>query len=233
MPDAARAELLRALGRTVRGLSVLFWGLAWTGLVYMELVYMEAGQLMWRESFSLAVFVPAFLVSPFLWHGVNHLRAFQPQERIWQRALCRAEGLAVLDAGLAPFLYWWRQLPAVPLYIACVILLSFSSVLLLVQINCVLRRLCAMLPDEALRADTKLYTHFNISVLSAMLAGLALYFLLTCLPVLPGWLVLWVDAATATGIWLALFLVLMPLTLTMALVWKIKEVIFASLTGAG
>jgi hypothetical protein len=233
MPDAARAELLRALGRTVRGLSVLFWGLAWTGLVYLEMAYMETGQMMWRESFSLTAYVPAFLISPLLWHGLNQLRAFQPQERIWQRALSRAEALAVLDAGLAPFLYWWRQFPSVPLYAACVLLLSVSSLLLLVQINCVLKRLCAMLPDESLRADTRLYTRFNISLLTATLAGLALYFLLTCFPVLPARLGLWVDAATASGIWLGLFLILMPLAMTMALLWKIKEVIFSSLTGAG
>ena len=40
------------------------------------------------------------------------------------------------------------------------------------------------------------------------------------------------DAAGASGIWLDLFLILMPLAMTMVLVWKIKEVIFSSLTGA-
>ena len=45
MPDAAKAELLRALGRSVRGLSTLFWGLALTGLVYLEMVYLETGQM--------------------------------------------------------------------------------------------------------------------------------------------------------------------------------------------
>jgi hypothetical protein len=40
------------------------------------------------------------------------------------------------------------------------------------------------------------------------------------------------DAAAAAGIWPALFLILMPLAMTMALLWKIKEVIFSSLTDA-
>ena len=230
MPDAAKAGLLRALGRSVRGLSTLFWGLALTGLVYLEMVYMETGQMIWLETFGLLAFIPAMLISPMLWHGLNQLRAFQAQERIWQRALSRAEGLAVLDAGLAPFLYWWGQFPAVPLFIACVGLLSLSSLLLLVQLNCVLQRLCAMLPDETLRAETKLFTRFNISLLLVSLGGLSLYFLLTRFPVLPAWLGLWMDAAAAAGIWLALFLILMPLAMTMALLWKIKEVIFSSLT---
>jgi len=230
MPDTAKAELLRALGRLVRGLSTLFWGLALTGLVGLQMVYLETAQAVWRETFSPPAFLPAFLLSPLLWHGLNQLRAFQPQERIWQRALSRAEIFTVLDAGLAPFLYWWHKFPSVPLYAACVGLLFLSSLFLLVQINCVLQRLCAMLPDETLRAETRLFTGFNISLLLAFLAGLSIYFLLTRLPVLPVWLGLWMEAAAAVGIWLALFLILMPLAMTMALLWKIKEVIFTSLT---
>jgi len=232
MPEPAKAELLHALGRLVRGLSTLFWALGLTGLVYMAMVYLETAQMLSRQAFHPAAFVPAFLISPLLWHGLNQLRAFQAQERIWQRALSRAEILAVLDAGLAPFLYWWHQFPSVPLYAACVALLLVSSLLLLVQINCVLQRLCAMLPDETLRAETKLFTAFNICLLAAFLAGLLLYFILTSLPVLPAWLGRWMDAADAAGIWLALFLIQVPLAMTMALLWKIKEVIFSSLTGA-
>ena len=233
MPEAAKAELLRALGRLVRGLSALFWGLALTGLVCLEMVYLETAQMLSRQTFRLSAFLPAFLISPLLWHGLNQLRAFQAQERIWQRALSRAEILAVLDAGLAPFLYWWHKFPSVPLYAVCVGLLFLSGLFLLVQINCVLQRLCAMLPDETLRAETKLFTAFNLSLLAALLAGLLLYFLLTRLPALPAWLALWMDAAGAAEIWLALFLILMPLAMTMALLWKIKEVIFSSLTTPG
>jgi hypothetical protein len=232
MPEAAKPELLRALGRLVRGLSTLFWGLALTGLVCLEMVYLETAPAVWRETFSPLAFLPAFLLSPLLWHGLNQLRAFQAQERIWQRALSRAEIFAVLDAGLAPFLYWWHKFPSVPLYAACVGLLFLSSLFLLVQINCVLQRLCAMLPDETLRAETRLFTAFNISLLLAFLAGLSIYFFLTRLPLLPVWLGPWMEAAGAAGIWLALFLILMPLAMTMALLWKIKEVIFTSLTNA-
>ena len=232
MPDPAKAELLRALGRLVRGLSILFWGLGLTGLVCLGAAYLETAPMIWRQTLRPPAFLPAVLFSPLLWHGLNQLRAFQAQERIWQRALGRAEMLAVVDAGLAPFLYWWHKVPAVPLYAACVGLLVLASLLLLAQINCVLQRLCAMLPDETLRAETKMFTVFNISVLLALLAGLAIYFILTNLPALPGWLDRWMDTAAA-GVWLALFLILMALAMTMALVWRIKEVIFSSLTDAG
>ena len=77
MPDAAKAELLRALGRLVRGLSALFWGLALTGLVCLEMVYLESAQMAWRETFSPLAFLPAFLLSPLLWHGLNQCALFR------------------------------------------------------------------------------------------------------------------------------------------------------------
>jgi hypothetical protein len=232
-PDAANADLLRALGRLVRGLSMLFWGLGLSGLVYVKVAHVQTAEADWLESLGPLAFVPALLMSAMLWRGLNQMHPFQPQERIWRRALHRAEALAVTDAGLAPFLYWWHKFPSVPLFAAGAALLFLSSVWLLVQINLVLRRLSAMLPDETLREETKLFTACNVSFLVALLAGLAAYFLLPRLPELPP--VIWnlLDAAGAGGLWLPLFLILLPLALTMALVWKIKEVIFSSLLAAG
>jgi len=233
MPEAAKAELLRGLGRLLRGLATLFWGLGVTGFVYLEMVYLETAPTVWRDTFSPWAFAPALFLSLLLWHGLNQMRAFQPQERIWQRALSRAEIFAVLDAGLAPFLYWWYKFPSVPLFSACTSLLLLGSVFLLLQINCVLQRLCAMLPDLTLRSETRLFTRFNISLLVVFLMGLGLYLVLTRVAYRPEWLDGWMNSAVGAGIWLALFLLLMPLAMTMALLWKIKEVIFGSLTNGG
>ena len=41
------------------------------------------------------------------------------------------------------------------------------------QINHVLRRLCAMLPDENLRVETKMFTTLNIALFLAVFIGLA------------------------------------------------------------
>jgi len=233
MPDAARAELLRALGRLLRGLVTLFWGLGLTGFVYLEMVYLESAPTVWRDTFSPLAFLPALILSLLIWYGLNQMRDFQPQERIWQRALSRAEIFAVLDAGLAPFLYWWHKFPAVPLFSACASLLLLGSVFLVLQINCVLQRLSAMLPDETLRAETKLFTKFNITLLVAFLTGVGGYLVLTHLTYRPEWLNAWLYTEASAAVWLALFLILMPLAMTMALLWKIKEVIFSSLTNGG
>ena len=98
------------------------------------------------------------------------------------------------------------------------------------QINQVLRRLAAMLPDEKLRAETKMFTTLNIALFLAVFVGLAVY-----LGIGPG-----AAAARASvgrivtgdnprGLWLVLFLDLMPLAMTLAILWKIKEVIFLSI----
>ena len=137
------------------------------------------------------------------------------------------------DAGLAPFLFWWHRFPAVPLFAAGAGLLLLSSLFLLVQINRVLHRLCAMLPDETLRAETKLFTGFNITFLLGVFAGLGGAFLVVktdgASRVCPGS----VGGGGGGGVWLGLFLVLLPVAMTMALVWKIREVIFSSLLAAG
>jgi hypothetical protein len=229
MPDPTKAGLLRALGRVVRGLSMLFWGLGMTALVYVKMVQTETAETPAVEDFSPLTFAAALFLSALLWFGLDHLRDFQRQERIWQRALNRAQIFAVVDAGLAPFLFWWHQFPAVPLYAACAGLLLISSLLLLLQINCVLQRLCAMLPDETLRAETKLFTTFNIALLLLVFAGVAAYFLLSRMTFPPYLIGHWIEAVQASGVWLVLFMILLPLAMTLALIWKIKEVIFSSL----
>jgi hypothetical protein len=231
MPDPAKAELLRALGRLLRGLSIVFWALAITALIYLEMARAQNMETVSLDAFSRLAFIPSMLVSVMLWLGLHQMHAFQPQERIWRRALDRAQALAVADAGLAPFLFWWHRFPAVPLFQAAAGVLFLSSLFLLVQMNNVLRRLCAMLPDETLRSETKLFTTFNISFILTLLAAAGFYFFLSRFANLPWFVWDWLQMVGG-GMWIVLFLVLLPLAMTMALVWKIREVIFTGLLTA-
>jgi hypothetical protein len=222
--DAAKADLIRDLGRLARGLSALFWGLPLTLMVNVETARTDR-----LDFLGAASFVPAVIFNALLWHGLRQMRGFQKQERIWQKALYRAEVFAAINIGLAPFLYWWHRFPAVQLYVVCVDFLSASSLLFLVHLNQVLHRLSAMLPDEMLRAETKTYTSCNIWMLLAVLAGLSLYIAFGPLQV-PD--VSWGDfhlRPRERALWVALFLTLMPVAMTMALLWKIKEAIFTGL----
>jgi hypothetical protein len=84
--DAAKVELMRALGRLVRGLSTLFWGLP-----VALLIDVETARTDWLGFLGDAAFVPAVLGSVALYYGLRQLRDFQKQERIWHQALNRAE----------------------------------------------------------------------------------------------------------------------------------------------
>jgi hypothetical protein len=222
--DAAKAELLRALGKLVRGLSTLFWGLPVTLLVYVETARTD-----WFGFLGDAACVPAMLAGTALYYALRQLRDFQKQERIWHQALNRAEILAIINAGLAPFLFWWHRFPAIPFYVVCIDVFAFSVLLFLMQLNQVLRRLCAMLPDENLRAETKMFTAFNIALFLAAFIGLAVYFGLAQAQVLPGAIGRIITGDNPRGLWLILFLSLLPLAMTLAILWKIKEVIFLSI----
>ncbi len=228
MADPAKAEVLRSLGKVVRGLSTLFWGLPATLIVYVQTARTD-----WLDFFGAWAMVPAVVLSAVLWSGLAQLRHFQKQERVWQQSLDRAEIFLLINTGLSPFLFWWHRMPFVPLYVICVGLLAGSSLLLLVQLNHVLRRLVAMLPDETLRSETGLFTSFNIGMFFAVFIGQGIYFALLQVSDLPPLLGYVLSLAGNNAFTLALFLILMPFALTMALLWKTKEVIFSSVFDTG
>ncbi|MEO5801889.1 MAG: hypothetical protein ABIR24_00040 [Verrucomicrobiota bacterium] len=221
---APKAELLRRLGQLVRGLSALFWGLPLTLLVYFLTARTDL-----FDALGLFAILPPVLVSGLLLFGLAQIGQFQKQERIWSNTLERARLFGVVNLGLSPFLYWWHRLPFVQLYNVAVLLLAVSSLLFLFILNRVLDRLAAMLPDETLRLETKLFTTFNRRVLLAIPILFLVYFALTFVSPTPEFLQIILERTETQGLWFAIFLILMPLAMTMALIWKIKEVVFASI----
>ncbi len=130
--------LLPSLGRLVRGLSALFWGLP-----VAMVICVQTAKADWLR--PLGVVAP-LLVTTLLLYGLLLLGTFQPQERIWSAALDRAKILALLNIGLSPFLCWWNRMPWHPFYNMMVLLMLFTGLLFLFTLNPVLRRLAAMLP---------------------------------------------------------------------------------------
>jgi hypothetical protein len=227
MPDAApNAELLRSLGRLVRGLSALFWGLP-----LALLVCVQAAKTEWLRSFGI---VPPMAVNGLLVYGLLQLGHFKPQERAWRSVIDRTQLLGVLVTGLAPFLYWWNQVPNSNFFTIVVALISVLGVALLDQVNRVLLRLGAMLPDETLRHETRQFTAINrILLCFAFVFALAYWILIGSgipISVTLGVLLLQLDR-TSTWLWLLIPFVLLPLAMTMAMIWKTKEVILESVFG--
>lgn len=217
-------QLLASLGRLARGLSALFWGLP----IALVICFQTARGDVLR---SLGV-VPALLATSLLFYGLGLLGHFQKQERIWHAALDRARVFALVNVGLSPFLYWWNKMPGNEFFRGSVEMMAFSGLLFLIMLNGVLRRLTAMLPDETLRIETRLFTNLNRGLLWLMLAVMAAYFVLARVDDLPLGLGYFRMLLQRGGAWLMVFFLLLPVAMTMALIWKIKEVILSSVFGA-
>jgi hypothetical protein len=225
MPDPApNAELLRSLGRLVRGLSALFWGLPITLIVCFHTAKADS-----LKAFGI---VPPLVTTGLLAYGLWQLGDFQKQERVWRTALDRAQLLSLFNLGLSPFLYWWNKVPANTLFLVMVMLLAMSGLLFLGSVNLVLRRLGAMLPDETLRLETKQFTTLNLNLLFATFLLALAYIGIGQFHTLPLWLGTVVSVMERSSLWLLIGLVLLPLAMTMALLWKTKEVILDNVFSA-
>ncbi len=235
---APNPELLGSLGRLVRGLSALFWGLP---LALVICVQTARGD--WFDKFAeiprsptmqlLFDILPSFSATALLFYGLDLLGHFQKQERVWRLALDRAKVFSLINLGFSPFLFWWKRMPSQPFYNSVVELMMLSSLLFLFALNPVLWRLAAMLPDETLRLETRLFTAINRYLILFTLLLLGAYFMLARVQQLPPILINLLSPLEQTGLWLVLILVLLPVAMTMALIWKIKEIILASVFGPG
>lgn len=226
-------ELLRSLGRLVRGLSALFWGLP-TALI-TGVGTASAG---WFNNLNVLPTLPALAATGVLLFGLWQIGSFQKQERPWRSALDRAKLLALVNFGLCPFLYWFNRMPGHPFFLVVVAILVLSSLLFLFNLNLVLARLGAMLPDETLRQETRQFTALNRGLLAGMLLLAAIFLILTrTTDLLPQWhklierlpiLFVLTDVVERFGFLIFVLLILFPLSMTMALIWKTKEVILQS-----
>lgn len=221
---ANEAELLRSLGKLARGLSALFWGLPATLIVCVETANIQALQI--------GEVVPSFIANGLLLFGLWQMSQFQKQERPWRAALDRAKLLIVVNLGLCPFFYFQNKLPDEIYFTGAIGVLILSSLLFLFNLNLVLKQLGAMLPDETLRHETKEFTAFNrwllvLWLVCAAASIVALEFNLQTRFDQTIWV--WIERARDT---ILLFLGLTPLAITMALIWKTKEVIFNGVFGA-
>ncbi len=226
MPEADRnTALLASLRRLVRGLTALFWGLPATLIIAVQIAKGE-----WLR-FGFAPIAGAMAL---LLYGTLLLGGFQTQERIWMSALERARLAAIVNVGLSPFLFFWSKMPGNHFFTIMVEVMFLTMLVFLFLLNSVLARLAAMLPDETLRGETTLFTRLNQAILLIIIPTLPfylLYFVVRGADRLPRVIVevlLFLERGGAMlELMLLMFFVLLPVALTMALLWKTKEVIMA------
>src|SRR5882724_2129809 len=225
MPDpASNPELLHSLGRMVRGLSALFWGLPMALIICVG----TAAGAGWFRIYGI---VPPLATTGLLAFGLWQLDSFQKQERPWRSALDRAKIFALINFGLSPFTYWWNSDQGLFFYGVSMGVLALSAWFFIFTLNTVLLRLGAMLPDETLRHETRQFTSLNHTLLVSLLVLVALQIALARVPRLPAQLGPILALWDRGGMWLLITLMLLPLAMTMALIWKTKEVILDSVFG--
>lgn len=216
-------ELMRSLGHLVRGLSALFWGMP-----IALLACVQAAKADWLRSYGI---IPPLAATGLLLYALLQMGHFQPQERIWRAALDRAKLLAIVNCFLTPFIYWWNRLPQSMFFTAMVLILALTAVLFLASLNVVLQRLGAMLPDEGLRMETRQFTTLNLQLLIGTMVIALSYLLLNQLQKPPLWMGIIMAIIDRGSFWFIILLVLLPLAMTMALLWKTKEVILDNVFG--
>src|SRR5207248_11289385 len=133
---------------------------------------------------------------------------------------------------LSSFLYWSNRVPNNAFFSAMVLLLALSAVLFGGRLNQVLQRLGAMLPDEGLRMEIRQFTALNLNLLLSTFLLCIVYVGLSHLKTFPLWLAAVLMVINRESFWFLIPLVLLPLAMTMALLWKTKEVILDNVFGA-
>jgi hypothetical protein len=225
MPEPGdKTELMRSLRGLVRGLAVLFWALPATLLIcFLIALENDLGEVLER----LGV-IPPLVGNALLFYGLWQVAIFQRDERPWQRVLDRCKLLALINTGLAPFLFWWHRMPGEMVFQISVAVLAVSGAMFLFNLNFALHQLAAMLPDQTLRGEARLFTRLNLGMMAAVLVLMTAFFALLQFadgPHAPVFLVIVRDAIADGRRFLLVFMVLLPLALTMSLIWKTKETI--------
>ena len=219
----AQSDLLPALARVVRGTSILFWSLP----IAMVVSIMSTLSNWTDAARPMGMLLPPVAFG-MLWVGLWLLGAFQPQERVWQAALGQAKLMGLFGLGLSPFLHWRHRAPDELYFTQAVWLLALVFALYLMALNKTLARLAAMLPDETLRVESQLFSRVNRVLLTKTSGGIGVMYLVTSIDEPPDLLLRLVATVGQFGPWLFMAFVLVPMSMTMSLLWKTKESILAS-----
>jgi hypothetical protein len=204
-------------------LSCLFWGLPIALLISVPGVPSQ-----WLVHVGWG---PRVLATGLLLFGVWQLGSFQRQERIWVSTHGRAQAVALVNVGLSPFLFWCERAPQLAYFQLGALMFHLGLLLFLALLNSVLERLTSMLPDETLRTETRLFAGVNRWLVLLLLAAASLFH--------AG--INWTRVADQyprllefVGEYPSYFImpfVLIAIALTMAVIWKTKQVILDSVFG--
>ena len=198
-----------ALIRVARGFSCIFWGIPLSLLLF-------SGTLDIRL-FSF-VRMPAYVLGIFLAYlGAVSLQRAGPLSDTWARRVRQALFLLLVEVYLAPFVYWWRQMPQIPYFAVNMTGFILCTTWGLFVVNRLAGEVCNLLYDRTLFIEAQVAGWLTAGFMIIPFAYAVCYSV---------WTVLRPDDDFFFNLDLPLWiyvLVLLPFTITMAVSWKIKE----------
>ncbi len=200
--------------RLARGFSAVFWGIPVSLMLY-------AGALDIRvySTFRIPAYVLGIVV---IYAGLVFLRRAGAITPRWLRTVRVLLVMLVFEFYLAPFVYWWKQMPYVPYYVINVFALLACTTLGLFFMNQLAGEVGRIAHDTTFLIETQICAWLSLalmllpvlhslyySVRAILELRSVIFFESTSLPPpLPPW---------------TYAIILLPFTLTMATAWKAKE----------
>jgi hypothetical protein len=200
--------------RAARGFSCIFWGI-------------PLGLLLFSGALDVRVFprlrMPAYVFGVFvIYCGLMFLQRTGPLSAHWARRVREAMFVLLIQVYLAPFVFWWKQMPHMPYYIANLLGLLLCTALGLFLVNLLAGELGRALHDRAFLVESRVSAWVSALFMLIPVLGSVLDSIHATLQFEA---ILNLDLAGSSFVlprWVYA-LSLLPFTLTMAIAWKAKE----------
>ncbi|MGB9602196.1 MAG: hypothetical protein ACP5MG_06505 [Verrucomicrobiia bacterium] len=221
--DDHSSDFTRSLSRLIRGLSMLFWGLPITLIISIKTAVKDRFELQPLDFFTPIISSAILLIAIFF------IGNFKKSEKKWGVLIDRAKFFGIINLSLSPFIYWRLKVPEITAFSVAVWLFFVSNVFFLLILNRIIQQLTMMLPDKTLRLDAKNYGDLNQYMFLLLLIILFLAYLDNFFKDLPDTVSEFLITVSRFHQWIITVVIVIPLAMTMALLWKTRETILTNI----
>ena len=221
VPDAANGEdhpqekkvnvsvSADALVGVARGFSCIFWGIPVSLLLYSGALDIRLFSFLRMPAYVLGILITYI--------GVVFLQRAGPLSDRWRRIVRQLIVLLLVEVYLAPFVYWWRQMPQVLYFAANMAGLILCTTWVLFAINRLAGEVCKLLRDRTFLIETQVASWLAAAFTLTPVAYALYAAVRTVLQPDAGFFFVFELPPWITAV------VLLPFTITMAVSWKVKE----------
>lgn len=202
--------------RVIRGLSAVFWGMPLSLLICVRSAATD-----WLRPYDVLYSVAALALVGFGTWQLSWLHEIKDPR--WSRHLERSKVFAVINVGLSPFILFWNRYPQHFFFNWMISLLAVGGLLYLFFFNQTLRRMVSIFNDRLLQSEITFFSYMNSISLSVLMACTVVYIATRRLAIGDPYLSAIGNPFLPIGQYALLILVLLPLSLTMTITWKVKE----------